>query len=48
MCLSGLTFVVTFASSVFSTALVPTEREFHISQEAATLGTSIYVLVSRP
>ena len=43
---SFMTFVITFASSVFSTATVVTSIEFGVSQEVTTLGTSLFVLVS--
>ncbi|KAK3082325.1 Citrinin biosynthesis cluster MFS transporter mrr1 [Coniosporium uncinatum] len=39
-----MTFVITFASSVFSTATQPTAREFGVSTEVTTLGTSLFVL----
>ena len=39
-----LTFSVTFASAVFSTAIVPTSKEFGVSEEVMTLGTSLFVL----
>jgi len=42
--LSLTTFVVTFASSVFSSALRVVAVEFGISDEVATLGTSLFVL----
>jgi MFS family permease len=42
--LSLTTFVVTFASSVFSSALRVVAVEFHISDEVATLGTSLFVV----
>jgi DHA1 family multidrug resistance protein-like MFS transporter len=43
--LMGLTtFVVTFASSVFSAALHQVAAEFGVSTEVATLGTSLFVL----
>jgi DHA1 family multidrug resistance protein-like MFS transporter len=38
------TFVVTFASSVFSSALRVVAVEFNISDEVATLGTSLFVV----
>ncbi|KAI9742530.1 MAG: hypothetical protein M1818_003670 [Claussenomyces sp. TS43310] len=41
--LGALTFVVTFASSVFSTAIDKTAAEFHVSDEVMTLGTSLFV-----
>src|SRR5437667_2382171 len=42
--LSLTTFVVTFASSVFSSGVRAVAAEFHISTEVATLGTSLFVL----
>ncbi|MCJ1300577.1 hypothetical protein MMC08_003374 [Hypocenomyce scalaris] len=41
---SFMTFVITFSSSVFSTATVVTSTEFGVSQEVTTLGTSLFVL----
>ena|SRR5438552_3238710 len=41
--LSLTTFVVTFASSVFSSALRVVAVEFHVSNEVATLGISLFV-----
>ena len=41
-----ITFVVTFASSIFSTATVETARLFHVSTEVTTLGTSLFVAVN--
>jgi multidrug resistance protein len=38
-----MTFCVTFASSVFSNATVPTSKEFGVSTEVTTLGTSLFV-----
>lgn len=40
-----LTFVLTFSSSIFSTATVVTSEEFGVSTEVMTLGTSLIVLV---
>jgi hypothetical protein len=40
-----LTWVVTFASSIFSTAVRPAAKEFGVSTEVMTLGTSLFVLV---
>jgi DHA1 family multidrug resistance protein-like MFS transporter len=40
-----MTFVCTFASSVFSTATVATSGLFGVSTEVMTLGVSLYVLV---
>jgi MFS transporter, DHA1 family, multidrug resistance protein len=42
--LGSMTFCVTFASSVFSNATVPTALEFGVSTEVTTLGTSLFVL----
>ena len=39
-----MTFCVTFASSVFSNATIPTSIEFGVSTEVTTLGTSLFVL----
>lgn len=38
------TFVITFASSVFSTATQPTAKQFGVSNEVMVLGTSLFVL----
>lgn len=38
------TFCVTFASSVFADATVPTAELFGVSTEVTTLGTSLFVL----
>ena len=39
------TFTITFASSIFSTATEVTAKEFGVSLEVMTLGTSLFVLV---
>lgn len=39
-----MTFAVTFASSIFSTATMPTSEEFGVSEEVMLLGTSLFVL----
>lgn len=39
-----MTFVISFASSVFSTATVVTAEEFHVSEEVMILGVSLYVV----
>ncbi|KAF2112687.1 major facilitator superfamily domain-containing protein [Lophiotrema nucula] len=39
-----MTFCITFASSVFSTATVVTAEQFGVSTEVMTLGTSLFVL----
>jgi DHA1 family multidrug resistance protein-like MFS transporter len=44
MVLALMTWTVTFASSVFSTGTRPVMAEFGISEEVATLGTSLFVL----
>ncbi|KAJ9233003.1 hypothetical protein DTO207G8_6343 [Paecilomyces variotii] len=41
---SLMTFSVTFASSVFSTAETPTAEKFHVSHEVMVLGLSLFVL----
>ncbi|MCJ1316777.1 Citrinin biosynthesis cluster MFS transporter mrr1 [Xylographa vitiligo] len=41
---SMTTFVITFSSSVFSTATQVTAIEFGVSEEVMTLGTSLFVL----
>jgi DHA1 family multidrug resistance protein-like MFS transporter len=41
--LGMMTFCVTFASSVFSNATLPTAEEFGVSTEVTTLGTSLFV-----
>ena len=43
-----MTFCITFASSVFSTATQVTAQLFAVSEEVMILGTSLFVLVSRP
>ncbi|OCK82986.1 MFS general substrate transporter [Lepidopterella palustris CBS 459.81] len=40
----SMTLCVTFASSVFSTATIPTSIKFGVSTEVMTLGTSLFVL----
>jgi MFS transporter, DHA1 family, multidrug resistance protein len=42
--LGSMTFCITFASSVFSTATVVTAEIFNVSIEVMTLGTSLFVL----
>lgn len=42
---STCTFCITFASSVFSTATEVTAREYGVSTEVMTLGTSLFVFV---
>ncbi|KIM93298.1 hypothetical protein OIDMADRAFT_173323 [Oidiodendron maius Zn] len=42
--LAMMTFCVTFASSVFSNATVPVSKEYGVSTEVTTLGTSFFVL----
>lgn len=44
MNLAAMTFVVSFASSVFSTATVVTSQEFGVSQEVMILGVTLYVV----
>ena len=45
LAMGSMTWVITFASSVFSTATIATAREFHTSEEVMILGTSLFVLV---
>ena len=42
---ASITFCITFASSVFSTATMVTAAKFHVSSEVMTLGTSLFVVV---
>lgn len=42
--LSSVTFCVTFASSVFSTATRAAAKEYDVSEEVMILGTSLFVL----
>ena len=42
-----MTFVVTFASSIFSVAIEEVSQEYHVSPVVATLGVSLFLLVSR-
>lgn len=42
--LGFVTLVVTFASSVFSSATLSVAELYHVSTEVATLGTSLFVL----
>ena len=42
---ASMTFCITFASSVFSTATEVTAAKFHVSTEVMTLGTALFVLV---
>ncbi|OJJ50733.1 hypothetical protein ASPZODRAFT_2105078 [Penicilliopsis zonata CBS 506.65] len=44
MMLAAMTFCVTFASSVFSSATRATSRHFHVSPEVMVLGVSLFVL----
>lgn len=44
ICMASVTLVVTFASSVFSTATLVTAEEFNVSAEVMILGTSLFVL----
>jgi MFS transporter, DHA1 family, multidrug resistance protein len=44
ICLGFMTFTITFASSVFSTATMVTAKQFGVSSEVMTLGTSLFVL----
>ena len=42
--LAGMTFACTFTSAIFSTAVNATAKEFGVSTEVTTLGTSLFVL----
>ena len=42
--LAGMTFTTTFTSSIFSTAIEATAKEFRVSTEVMTLGTSLFLL----
>ena len=42
--LGGMTFVTTFTSAIFSTAIAATAKDFHVSTEVMTLGTSLFLL----
>lgn len=42
--LAGMTFVTTFTSALFSTAIDATSRKFHVSTEVMTLGTSLFLV----
>lgn len=42
--MGSMTWVITFASSVFSTATMVTSKQFHVSEEVMVLGTSLFVL----
>lgn len=44
LCFSLTTLVVTFSSSVFSTAFQPTAMEFGVSEVTMTLGLSLFVI----
>ena len=45
---ASMTFCITFASSVFSTATQVTAAKFHVSTEVMTLGTGLFVMVWSP
>ena len=42
--LASMTFITTFTSAIFSTAVEPTSKVFHTSTEIMTLGTSLFLL----
>jgi MFS transporter, DHA1 family, multidrug resistance protein len=42
--LSFTTFVTTFASGIYASAIPRIAEEYHIGQEVATLGVTLYVL----
>ena len=45
MAMGGMTFVVTFSSSIFASTLVPVTEEFNIDEVTATLGVALFLLV---
>jgi len=42
--LAYITFVASFASAIFSSAIGEVSQRFHVSAEVGTLGISLYVL----
>lgn len=42
--LASMTFMTTFTSAIFSTAVESTSKQFHMSTEVMTLGTSLFLL----
>jgi hypothetical protein len=44
LAVSAITFTVSYASSIFSTAVLPVAHEFQTSEEVVILGISLYVL----
>ena len=42
--LAGMTFVTTFTSAIFSTAITGTSKKFEVSTEIMTLGTSLFLV----
>lgn len=42
--LAGMTFVTTFTSAIFSTAIDATSQKFHVGTEVMTLGTSLFLV----
>lgn len=42
--LASMTFITTFTSAIFSTAVEATSRKFQLSTEVMTLGTSLFLL----
>lgn len=44
LAVSAITFTVSYASSIFSTAVLPVAHEFQTSEEVAILSISLYVL----
>ena len=44
--MGSMTFVVTFASSIFAVAIQPVSEEFNIGTVTATLGVALFLLVS--
>jgi MFS family permease len=42
--MGGMTFVVTFASSIYSVAIEPVAHEYHISEVTSILGVSLFLV----
>ncbi|EHY52271.1 Citrinin biosynthesis cluster MFS transporter mrr1 [Exophiala dermatitidis] len=42
--MGGMTFVVTFASSIYSVAIVPVAHKYHIGEVTSILGVSLFLL----
>jgi hypothetical protein len=44
--MGGLTFTVTFSSSIFAVCLAAVSEEFHVDTVVAALGVCLFLLVS--